>query len=143
MFIHFEFEMEENEESSEEGFECVTCNDFPSIKLEKHCPICDSSLCDKCTQEGNIINFTEWLENCSNKCAKCKRIGCKECMKTCYQCWNKSDTYEFICEDCNGGQLRRQHCEYHSWWLCSKHRGKYCKQCEADENYCGRHSTWG
>jgi hypothetical protein len=125
----------EKEESADEGFECVTCNDEFAIDAEKHCGICNSSVCEKCLSEGNIICYTEWLDNCPNTCARCKRIGCGDCIKTCYQCWNISESHESICDDCNSGQLTEQDCEYHNWWLCENHSEESCVQCHANKNY--------
>jgi hypothetical protein len=125
--------MSENNE-----FECFCCGDEFPISDRKRCDICEAPVCTECTKERNIINFEEWLTDCSNKCDKCKRIGCRYCISTCYQCWNVGGESEFLCYECS--DLSKQKCEYHNHWdLCSKHREDKCASCEANKNYSARH----
>ena len=118
--------------SEDFGVECVSCREiFGEVK---NCPICDSSVCSECATEQNNLLFEEWLDDCQNKCDKCKRIGCRNCISTCFQCWNEGDEYNFLCQDCS--DLTEQDCEYHSYWtLCPKHYKEECCVCKANKNY--------
>lgn len=133
----------EDTESSEssEGIECTTCYDIFSGDGE--CKICYMPQCPNCATEGNIINFNEWLQDCSNKCSKCERIGCKDCMRTCYSCSNRGEFSPMLCEDCS--TLTKQDCEYHSNWTtcnsCSIENNE-CVECQANKNYSDRYSMF-
>lgn len=126
-------------EESEDGAECVTCNEV--FSGDGKCVICDEAQCENCRVEGNIIHLAEWLYDCPNKCAKCKRIGCGNCITTCYSCANKGEDCEFLCEDCHN--FVKQNCKYHSYWnLCSIHSKDGCPECTANQNYSDRHGMF-
>ena len=111
--------------------ECVSCRE--EVEDIYKCKICDSDVCEACLQERNILTLTEGLSNCPNKCENCQRIGCQECISTCYQCWNIGESHDFICQDCSN--LQTQDCSYHSWDLCPLHVGDECVICIANKNY--------
>src|SRR5665647_3005702 len=105
-------------ESDSSGEECVTCQEF--FSSDGKCIICDAPQCENCCIEENKINLTEWLYDCPNKCSKCKRIGCGDCISTCYSCANKGEDPEFLCQECSN--FTKQDCKYHGEWnLCSHH----------------------
>jgi hypothetical protein len=122
--------------SEDNEFECCSCGDEFLIADRKRCDICKSPVCNDCKKERNILNFEEWLTDCPNKCNKCKKVGCGYCIKTCYQCWNIGDEFEFLCIHCS--ELSKQDCKYHNWYLCSKHHGDKCVICKTNENYSER-----
>jgi hypothetical protein len=131
---------EDNSEESE-GTECVTCYDIFSGDGE--CKICYMPQCSKCAIEGNIINFNDCLQDCSNQCTECERIGCKDCMRTCYSCSNRGENSPMLCEDCS--TYIEEDCEYHGIWIlcnnCSTEDNK-CGECQANKNYCGKYSMF-
>lgn len=116
----------------EEESECCCCREYFSTEM-KNCSICESEVCDDCKIVNNVINFEEWISDCTNKCEKCSRIGCGNCISTCYQCWNIGEEHKFLCRDCS--TLSRQNCEYHKWNLCSKHIKDKCVVCKANKNF--------
>ena len=128
--------------------DCTNCN----AELDKDegtaCEICDSDLCKDCSEEGDCLNFTEWLVELPNQCSRCKKIGCRNCILTCHSCWAGEKKAEMICEKCNSKENLYEPCEGCLQSVnCKIHRaGKNdcgeCAQCNANKNYCGRHSGW-
>lgn len=119
--------------SSDDGFECVSCiHEYNASELKK-CRICASNVCNKCYDNDNVLYFTDWLNECSNCCVGCNRIGCKECIGICYQCANIGDNFDTYCIDCK--EFEHIACLYHDWSNCESHTGSGCGICEANKNY--------
>lgn len=118
---------------------CANCNDFPFVCL-KPCQICESDLCQECSVKGNHVHLCEWLEECSNECAKCKRLGCSNCLSTCYECQNLQESEEMFCCDCAATLLRKSHCKRHRKRdVCAKHAAQdECSQCESEDSISAR-----
>ena len=111
------------------------CNCEAEIDILNSCSVCESDLCAKCSQKGDTITLCEWLEECSNQCSKCKRLGCVNCITTCYECqnWNEISKSDVICCECAETVLCRSQCtEHDDRDVCFAHAGPQCSQCESE-----------
>lgn len=130
-------------------FECETClSDLP-IKNMKLCP-CGQKICRDCHKnKKDIITLNEWLINVPNRCEKCEKICCSQCIRTCYNCQNEGRDFIFTCIECSG--VIKSDCEYHTWYICENcNNGAYhgalyhdktkpkkfkCPECRGNKNY--------
>jgi hypothetical protein len=122
------------------GFDCATCGYLYMGGVE--CSICSIELCDYCCEEGNILNFTQSVTNCSNKCSKCERIGCLKCITMCYICVSEKKESIILCQD--DTIFTKNSCFYHeasnfheasNLSTCELHKQLRCNQCIEDKNY--------
>eukprot|EP01130_Rhizamoeba_saxonica_P003680 TRINITY_DN1535_c0_g1_i2.p1 TRINITY_DN1535_c0_g1~~TRINITY_DN1535_c0_g1_i2.p1 ORF type:complete len:127 (-),score=12.59 TRINITY_DN1535_c0_g1_i2:68-448(-) len=122
----------------EDDNECVNCSEYGEHVIDK-CQICEMDLCKTCSKE-TLISLTEWLE-VSNLCKKCDRIGCRDCITTCFTCHNDNVFAGSFCIDCT--ELREVDCSYHEWYICDKKHiddgYTECGSCCANRNYHLRH----
>lgn len=114
---------------------CDNC--YKDCKTFHKCKICGTETCNNCNHEANVVFFNEWLRGLSNRCSECKRIGCNQCMQTCFDCHNEGEFAPMFCEKCS--PLKKINCKYHTWYTCNKHKKK-CGECKANENYHFKHS---
>ena len=108
--------------------ECSTCREYTDS--DKKCRICNSNVCEYCFDECSLLEIDEWLDEMPNTCDRCHRIGCGNCISTCYQCWNIDESYDLVCKDCS--DLSKNDCDKHSYWdFCPKHQTSYdsCPAC--------------
>lgn len=124
-----------------EEFNCSTCHNHFELNTVKHCKICSSEVCDYCFDECSLLEIEDgWLEELPNTCDRCHRVGCENCLSTCYQCWNIDETYDILCRDCSDLSKQKSRCEKHSHWdFCEKHLKNECPACLEKRSY--RH--WG
>ena len=107
---------------------CVNCKDDSTLSTHK-CKLCDSGLCKKCSLEGTFALY-DWLEDCSNRCSKCKEIGCYMCLSICCICANEGEK-DLICVSCSKDTLIEYNCPNEELEVCKEHIGEECPACYA------------
>lgn len=121
-------------------FNCASCGyNFDRTELDqlKQCRICQSDVCTECYENRTILYFTDWLNECSNQCIGCDKIGCSECINICYQCANHGTNFDTYCINCK--RFEYIDCQYHDWIICEKHQDDSCGECYVNKNYLLKH----
>ena len=98
------------------------------------CNICGEECYSYEFEDDECVYLKEWL-TAESMCSKCEKKGCSSCIKTCYTCGNIGEDGYSVCQNCLEQSDLKSLCEYHTWYVCTKHKNEKCDECTANKNY--------
>ena len=138
-----------DDESSEEVFECFTCDKTRCTCKRSVCNVCENDdSCKYCTLKCHEFEFQ--ARTITTRCSVCTRVACRLCIVWCDQCANECGKSPSICKTCATDRLTKIVCNYHTWHRCNpciqRQKDNHedtdeCGECSTNARYAGRYGV--